>query len=223
MWEEEREHLVPQPEHAYDTAEVLYRSVGPEWHIPYKQNFYSVSYLRIGQTLPVRVTEQELIVYSPELNEIARHELMPPGLNHKRTKPEHAPGRDEKRRLKLLAERFAELGPDATTFLEQLVRTRRYGKDEAFRLLGLLATYAQDDLVAALARARRYRAFSLTAVERILCAQAQPKSVLHSLALDAKPQLDALVDDEPVPPRPTAEYLSLLELDENEPKDDEPS
>ena len=223
MWEEEREHLVPLPEHPYDTAEVLYRSVGPEWHIPYKQNFYSVSYLRIGQTLPVRVTDKELIIYAPDIHELTRHELVPPGSNLKRTKAEHAPGRDEKRRFELLAERFAELGPDGTPFLEQLVRTRRYGKDEAHRLLGLLATYAQDDLVAALSRARRYRAFSLTAVERILSAQAKPKSVLDSLAFDAKPRLSDLVADEPVPPRPTAEYLSLLETNENESKDQEPS
>ncbi|GMR22386.1 MAG: hypothetical protein BMS9Abin37_0733 [Acidobacteriota bacterium] len=223
MWEQEREHLVPLPDNPYDTAEVLYRSVGPEWHIPYKQNFYSVSYLRIGQTLPVRVTENELIVYSPEIREITRHELAPAGSNLKRTKAEHAPGRDEKKRLELLAERFAELGPDGAAFFEQLVRTRRYGKDEAHRLLGLLATYAQDDLVAALSRASRYRAFSLTAVERILSAQAKPKSVLDSLAFDAKPRLSDLVADEPVPPRPTADYLSLLEPAKNESQDQEPS
>jgi hypothetical protein len=55
------------------------------------------------------------------------------------------------------------------------VRVRRYGKDEAHRVLGLLATYARADLITALERACRYRAFSLTAVERILAAQAQPK------------------------------------------------
>lgn len=222
MWEEEREHLIPLPDHAYDTAEVLYRAVGPEWHLPYKQNFYSVSYLRIGQSLPVRVTENELIVYSPELTEIARHELAPPGSNQKLTKAEHQPGRDDKRRHELLAARFVELGADGPAFFEELVRKRRYGKDEAYRLLALLATYSEKDLIAALSRARRYRAFSLTAVERILSAQAQPKSVLDVLEAQAKPHLDALVNDEPVPPRSTAEYLSLLELD-NAPKDQEPS
>ena len=223
MWEEEREHLIPLPEHPYDTAEVLYRTVGPEWHIPYKQNFYSVSYLRIGQTLPVRITDKEIIVYSPELREITRHELAPPGSNQKLTKPEHQPGRDDKQRQELLATRFAELGLDGPAFFEELVRTRRYGKDEASRMLGLLATYAAKDLAAALSRARRYRAFSLTAVERILSAQAQPKSVLDSLAAEAIPHLTALVADDPVPPRSTAEYLPLLEIAEHGSKDEEPS
>jgi len=90
-------------------------------------------------------------------------------------------------------------------------------------MLGLLATYAHKDLAAALSRARRYRAFSLTAVERILSAQAQPKSVLDSLAAEAIPHLTALVADDPVPPRSTAEYLPLLEIAEHGPKDQEPS
>lgn len=212
MWEEEHAHLVPLPAHAYDTAEVVYRTVGPEWHIPYKQNFYSVPWSRIGQTLPVRITETELIVYAPAVQEIARHTLAPPGAGQRFTKPEHAPGRDEKRRHEQLAQRFAEFGAEGSRFLQELVRSRRYGKDEAHRVLGLLATYAREDLVAALARACRYRAFSLTAVERILAAQAQPKSVLDSFEAEARPQLAALVGDQPVPPRSTAEYLHLLEV-----------
>jgi len=211
MWEEERAHLVPLPTHAYDTAEVVYRTVGPEWHIPYKQNFYSVPWSRIGQTLPLRITERELIVYAPEIREIARHGLAPPGAGQRLTKPEHAPDRDEKRRHEQLAQRFCELGPEGPRFLEELVRSRRYGKDEAHRVLGLLATYAREDLVAAMARACRYRAFSLTAVERILAAQAQPRSVLDSLEAETSSHLAAVVGDQPVPPRSTAEYLHLLE------------
>lgn len=211
LWQEEKPHLLPLPEAHYDTAEVLYRSVGPEWHIPYKQNLYSVPWSRIGQTVPVRVTETELIVYGPDVTEIARHELLPPGAGLKRTDPRHAPGADEKRRHEQLAQRFAELGPTGPRFLEELVRHRRYGKDEAHRVLALLASYDRDALVAALGRACQYRAFSLTAVERILSAQAQPKPLLRIMETEATQRLQELVGNEPVPPRPTAEYSHLLE------------
>jgi transposase len=223
LWEEERPHLVPLPAHAYDTAEVLYRTVGPEWHLPYKQNLYSVPWSRIGETVPVRITETELIVYAPELVEIARHRLAAPGAGERLTLPEHAPGRDEPRRHEQLAHRFAELGAEGPRFLEELVRTRRYGKDEAHRVLALLATYARADLVAALDRACRYRAFSLTAVERILAAQAQPKSALDVLDADARPLLTALMGEAPVPPRATAEYQHLLEAFDHGPQDEDPS
>ncbi len=206
LWEDERSHLVPLPAHAYDTAEVLYRTVGPEWHIPYKGNVYSVPWSHIGLALPVRITEIELVVYGPGLKEVTRHALEPAGAGRRLTKPEHAPGRDEKRRHDQLAERFSELGADGPRFFEALVRTRRYGKDEAHRVLALLATYTRADLVAALERATRYRAFSLTAVERILAAQAQPKSPLLALAEQTTPPL---VNQDPVPPRSTADYLPL--------------
>ena len=42
-----------------------------------KQNFYSAPWQRIGELLPVRITEKELIVYGPDVKEIARHELCP--------------------------------------------------------------------------------------------------------------------------------------------------
>jgi transposase len=222
LWEDERAHLVPLPAHAYDTAAVVYRVVGPEWHIPYKQNFYSVPWSHIGLALPVRLTETELVVYGPGLKEVTRHALEAPGAGKRLTKPEHAPGRDEKRRHEQLVERFSDLGPDGPRFLEALVRTRRYGKDEAHRVLALLATYARADLVAALERASRYRAFSLTAVERILAAQAQPKPPLLALAEEATASLTGVITHDRVPPRSTAEYAPLLHADDG-PHDEEPT
>jgi len=53
-------------------------------------------------------------------------------------------------------------------FLEAILQTRRCGKDEAFRVLSLLGTYGREDLVKALERACRCRAFAFSAVERIL-------------------------------------------------------
>jgi transposase len=222
LWEEERAHLVPLPAHAYDTAAVVYRVVGPEWHIPYKQNFYSVPWSHIGLALPVRITETELVVYGPGLKEVTRHTLEPPGAGRRLTKSEHAPGRDEKRRHEQLVARFSELGPEGPRFFEALVQTRRYGKDEAYRVLALLATYARADLVAALERACRYRAFSLTAVERILAAQAHPKAPLLALAEEASAALTGVITEEPVPPRSTAEYTPLLQADDGS-QDEEPT
>jgi transposase len=223
MWEEERAHLVPLPDHPYDTAQVLYRTVGPEWRIPYKQNLYTVPSSQIGRTLPVRITETALIVYGVDLQELTRHALQPPGAGLTASHPEHAPSRDDKRRHTELAARFAELGPEGPQFLEELVRARRYGKDEAHRVLALLATYARRDVIAALDRACRYRAFALTAVERILAAQAQPKSPLDVLADDAHAQIAALVADAPVPPRATADYATLFEGQADGSKDEDPA
>lgn len=212
LFEEEKPHLLGLPAHAYDTAQVLYRTVDPEGHIAYLQNFYSVPWQRIGELLPVRVTEKELIIYGPDVKEIARHELYPSGTTaHKRSLPAHSPGRDHLQKRELLQQRFAEFGAEGVHFFEELLRARRNGKDEAARVLGLLTVYRREDLMRALERAGRYRAFSWSAVERILAAQAKPRSAMEALTVEAREQLSELLRQLPLEPRPTSEYQALLE------------
>ena len=229
LYQEEIPHLLPLPDHPYDTAEVLYRAVNVEGYIAYRQNFYSVPWQRIGEALPVRVTETEVIVYGPDIVEIARHELVPrTTTGQKRTIKSHLPGSDVRQKHEVLKGRFEELGPQGGSFFKELVKSRRYGRDEAQRILGLLSTYRRDDLGAALERASRYRAFSLSVVERILGAQAQPRTGFDALQAEAREHLRVSVDA--VPPRTTAEYQNLLESEEtpdngnekDEEKDDDP-
>jgi transposase len=212
LFAEEKPHLLSLPAQAYDTAQVLYRTVNSEGHVMYRQNFYSVPWQCIGELLPVRVTEKELIVYGPNVREIARHPLYPSGITgEKHSLREHSPGRDHHHKYELLKQRFAEFGADGTLFFDELVRTRRCGKNEAARVLGLLATYHREDLARALERATRYRAFSWSAVERILAAQARPRSVWDSLEAEAQQQLDEMLRQDPLSTRSTAEYQPLLD------------
>ena len=121
-----------------------------------------------------------------------------------------------------MRERFAELGPAASRFLEGLLKTHRMGKDQAQRVLALLETYRKADLTAALERAARFGAFSLRSVERILAAQAQPKTPLESLGDQQQQHLREIIEDRPVPPRPTADYEQLYLYPEEPPDDDQP-
>jgi len=227
---EERPHLLPLPEKPYDTAEVVYRTVSSEGWISYRQNIYSVPWQHIARVLAVRVTECEVIIYGPNLEELAAHRLLPRTVTGQRSiQNDHLPGEDLRRKHVILAERFAELGPVASHFLEGLVAEHRYGKDQAHKVLALLGTYTRDDLLAALERAVRFHAFSLSAVERILAVQARPKTPLDALADEGHHHLRALLTDRPVPPRPTGEYQSLFEqeppdhADSPDPESPEPS
>jgi len=94
------------------------------------------------------------------------------------------------------------------------------GKDQAQRVLALLETYRKQDLSCAMERAARFGAFSLRSVERILAAQAQPKTPLESLGDQQQQHLREIIEDRPVPPRPTADY-EQLHLDPQEPLDDD--
>ena len=55
IYQEEKPHLLSLPARAYDTAQVFYRTVNPEGHVAYLQNFFSVPWQRIGELLPLRI------------------------------------------------------------------------------------------------------------------------------------------------------------------------
>lgn len=210
-YQEERTHLIELPEHPYDTAEVVYRCVSGEGLIAYCQNRYSVPWRYIGSTLPVRVTEKEVIIYGPAIEEIARHPLQRRSQTGQTVRlKQHQPSDDAEKKFEILRQRFEELGEIALRFLEGLLKQRRYGKDEAQKVLALLEIYRRDDLLAALGQAVRYGAYSRSAIERILAVKATPKTTLDQLADKEQQQLKELLDDLPVPPRPATEYQTLL-------------
>jgi transposase len=207
----EKTHLIALPAQPYDTALILYRSVNAEGYIAYRRNFYAVPWCYIGRLLPVRITEQEVLVYSPTVEEVARHALLPRTVSGQRQGCIGHPGRaDARDRLALLADRFHELGPAARSFFDGLLTKQRQGKHQAQHVLALLASYDRADWLAALERATRFGAYSLAAVERILAASAKPKSILASLAEQERQHLQQYLLDDPVAARPTAAYQHLL-------------
>jgi hypothetical protein len=220
--ERERPSLLPLPARDFDTALVVYRHVNVEGFITYRLNFYSVPWSSIGQVLPVRITESEVIIYSTGLDEIARHELFPATVQgERRLIKSHHPSSDPNQRALLLRQRFGELGPVAVQFLDGLLAKQVQGKLQAQQLLVLVAHYRRDDVQKALERALRFGAFSLAAIRRILAAQAQPKPLLDELADLHRESLDPSLRQDAIGPRPTSDYQHLLlpeEIDETQEK-----
>ena len=111
MHAEEIPHLIPLPERSYEVAEVVYRTVDAEGFISYGQNRYSVPWHYIGQVLSVRITDEEVTVYDPRLEVLARHRRFPPTERHRQSRQgEHLPPRDVAQRREALRQRFADFG-----------------------------------------------------------------------------------------------------------------
>jgi transposase len=212
----EQPHLLTLPTCDFDTAQVVYRHVNVEGYVTHRLNLYSVPWSHIGQVLPVRITESEVVVYSISLEEIARHALVPSTQTGVRqTLKSHHPADDPNQRELLLRQRFGELGPIALTFLDGLLAKQIQGKLQAQQLLALLAQYQRDDVHQALERAVRFGAFSLAAVRRILAACAKPKPLLDELADLHREMLDPSLRQESIGPRPTSDYQHLLQPEED--------
>lgn len=211
----EQPHLLPLPTCDFDTAVVVYRHVNVEGFIAYRLNFYSAPWSHIGQVLPVRILDDEVIIYSIALEEIARHRLVPtPQTGVRQLIKSHHPQDDPGQRTLLLQQRFGELGPIAVQFLDGLLAKQIQGKLQAQQLLALVAHYQRADVLKALERAVRFGAFSLAAMRRILAAQAKPKPILDELAELHKAALDPSLREEPIGPRPTSDYQHLLRSEE---------
>jgi hypothetical protein len=164
--------------------------------------------------LPVRLSETELIVYGPGLQEITRHPLLARSCTGQQSVlPGQHPKIDGKRQQAQLQERFAALGPAALSFYEGLLKQQRYGRAQAHRVLTLLTIYATKDVLAALERALRYGAFAAEAVERILARRAKPKTALEKWAEREQQQLQDLCGDLPLTPRPVADYRGFFHED----------
>jgi transposase len=208
---EEQPHLLPLPARPFDASEVVYRTVDAEGFVVYRNNFYAVPWRLIGQAVAVRTTENELVIHDRAFVEAARHRLFPRTVAGQRSLcDDHEPPRDSQHRLEQLTARFAEFGPAGSRFLEGLLASTRYGKSQAERILTLATAYSRQDVLSALERAVRFGAFSLAAVQRILEARSQPKTLLDTLADDHQSYLDEILENNLTPPRPTADYQDLL-------------
>lgn len=207
----EQPHLLTLPTSDFDTAQVVYRHVNVEGYVTHRLNLYSVPWSHLGQVLPVRIMESEVVVYSIGLEEIARHPLVPSTQTGVRQQSKsHHPVDDPALRERLLRQRFGELGPMAVQFLDGLLAKQIQGKLQGQQLLALVAHYQRDDVRAAFERAVRFGAFSLAAIRRILAACAKPKPLLDELTDLHRQSLDPSLRQESIGPRPTSDYQHLL-------------
>jgi hypothetical protein len=207
---EEQPHLLLLPEHDYDTARVVYRVVDGEGFISYGSNQYSVPWRLVGEVLPVRVTETEVFVYDRHIRQLARHLLLVGQTGQRCLDPQHRPPKSHRRQLEQLRQRYAELGEIASRFLEGLLKKQRYGKRQAARVLALLKAYHRVDVEAALQRAVRYHAYSLSSLQRILEMQATPKPSWQIISPEQQETLRKLTGSDSTEARPSADYQYLL-------------
>ncbi len=109
----------------------------------------------------------------------------------------------------MLAERFQALGLHAAS--SRVCWPSSVRQIPGHHVLARLARHDRGDWLATLERAVRFfGAYSLAAVERILAATAQPRSILACLAEQERQHLEPYLRDDPVAARPTADYQHLL-------------
>ena len=204
----EVEHLHPLPIQPYDTAEVGYRVVSDAGFVVWENTPYAVPYAHVLDLVIVRATETEVFVYGSDLRPIARHER-----THQREPVGEAlyhPPRRPRHDAEALIARLSELGESATAFAIGVTRAQRTRGQHLADVLALRERYDASDLVAALDRAVRYRAFDARTVTRILEASAAPRILPDTLEEAARRRLRDDIPGGNVSARPMRAYADAI-------------
>ncbi|WP_437904934.1 IS21 family transposase [Sorangium sp. So ce327] len=209
---QEREHLVPLPRHPYDTARVVYRICSIDGFVAWDGNQYAVPYEHVTDILPVRVTQQELFVYAADLSCVARHPLAPRGRGLKLDPAglHPPPQRKSPVDLDMLRVAFDRMGEHAARFFHLMsAGPPRLWGHQARQILLLRERYATADLDAALGHAAAFGALDFRAVERILAARANPRSLDEYVAEHTVRRIAEALGEVRTAPRDLTEYDRL--------------
>jgi hypothetical protein len=212
---QEQAALRPLPAHPYDSAEVALRVCRVDGFLEHETNLYSVPYEYVADILTVKATENEIMVYSPDLCVIAHHERKPMGASQKVEDPDHRKSGKVRYGLEPVKATFLSLGDNAQAFLDGLKgRHRHHCGFQARYILRLKEQYHCDDIHAALVHAAKYYAFDGKAVERILKARHTPRQ-LEQMSTRSAAQCTALLPQ--IKQRPLEAYSAFLKESGNDP------
>ena len=215
FFEQELSALTPLPLHSYDCAEVALSVCDLEGYIDFETNCYPVPYEHVADILTMKATEQEILIYSPELDLIVRHERGPAGA--RLTLPGAAVHGAKTIRygLEPVREHFLELGAHADEFRAGLQLT--HSKNRGFKaryILPLKERYPSDAINRAFGHACRYHAYDCKAVERILATKASPRTLESIRNERASKQLRAALPK--INQRSLADYSVLFTLSKHQ-------
>jgi transposase len=210
---EETAHLVPLPRHPYDTARVVYRVCSIDGFVAWAGNQYAIPYDHVTDILPVRITQRELFVYAADLRCVARHELAPRGAGlkldpaglHPAAKAHKHPIDADQLRVA-----FERMGERAADFFCQLSTCGlRAWAWQARRIVLLRERYSTEELDAALGHAISFGVLEYAAVERILAARSQPRTLDEYIAEESTRRIEETLGHARTEPRDLTEYDRL--------------
>jgi len=186
MYAEELPYLQKLPVNHYDTSLVTQKVVNLESCIYWEGYQYVVPEKYMFELCPFRVTEKEMIIYSPEGEQIVIHPLAEKG-RKQRYVGVHKKNRS-KRDLPIadVISRLEAFSPEMSQYIEQIQHHKSGSWRHHLRsLLALKVNYRVEDILVAIRRAWQYRVFEAGAVEKFLENNSEPR---YSIKLSFKPK-----------------------------------
>jgi hypothetical protein len=186
MFIQEQAYLQPLPANHYDTSVVIHKVVNHESCIYWDGYQYVVPEKYMFEVCPLRITENQLLVYSPSGEQIACHTLAEKGRKERYVGYHKKPSKKPDLAIADVICRLEGMSPEISGYIEQLKRHKPGSWRHHLRsLLALRINYRVEDILVAIRRACQYKVFESGTIERFLENNSEPR---YSIKLSFKPK-----------------------------------
>jgi transposase len=169
MHAEELPYLKPLPQKPFDTSIIVHQVVNNEACIEWEGYFYAAPKELLFELCPVRITQDELFIYSPDCELLVIHKLAEKG------RVDRYIGRSLRKKRSVILDaaevidRLEAFGPQMKFFIEKIKKHKPGNYLYHLRhILALRYYYYPADILRAVERAVKYRVFDSSAIENFL-------------------------------------------------------
>jgi transposase len=173
--------LVPLPGAHYDTSLIVYRVVNQESCVHYQGYCYYVPGDYLFKSCPLRITSDQVIIYSHDFKLLIAHPLaekgaagryigLPPACTHPRVL-----------KLSEVKQRLSAMGPVMETYAGKLSRQKKDPTAALNALLALKVHYFTEDILKAIGRAMNHGVYDVKTIERFLKTHTQGRDAIKTL------------------------------------------
>jgi len=185
MFIEEQPYLQTLPANHYDTSLVTHKVVNQQSCIYWQGYQYVVPGKYMFELCPLRITEDQMIIYSPGGEQIACHPLAEKGRKELYVGEHKKPSKKPDLVIADVISRLESFSPEMSGYIQQVKRYKPGSWRHHLRnLLALKVNYRVEDILVAVRRAWQYKVFESGTIERFLENNSEPR---YSIKLTFKP------------------------------------
>ncbi|MCK4992997.1 MAG: hypothetical protein KAS29_21010, partial [Bacteroidales bacterium] len=179
-------YLQRLPVNHFDTSLITQKVVNQESCILWEGYQYVVPEKYMFEQCPVRITGEQMIVYSPMGEQIVCHGLADKGRKERYVGDHKKPRKKNGLVISDVILRLEAFGPGMSEYLEQVKRYNPESWRNHLRsLLALRVNYHTEDILVAVRRAKKYKVFEAGTIEGFLKNNSDPR---YSIKLSIKPK-----------------------------------
>jgi len=173
--------LIPLPTVHYDTSLIVYRVVNQESCVNYQGYYYYVPGDHLFKSCPLRVTSDQIIIYSHDFKLLISHPLAAKGTQGRYIGLPGAHAHVRVLKLDQVRQRLSAMGSVMETYVEKLIHQKKDPTPSLNALLALKVHYFTEDILKAVNRAMIHGVYNIKTIEGMLHDHAPGRDAMKTL------------------------------------------